>query len=221
MSSFRVCAVLALVAIGDVSTPGSSRAAPPSSKMRVACVGDSITVGAGAENPYPEQLQDLLGKKYVVENFGSNSSTLLAGTVKPYSVTAECAKAVNSDPDIVVIMLGTNDSAPPSWKFSANLERDLKALADKFRTKGRHPKIYVCTPPVCLKGAWGIDETTIQSEVVPKITAAARRLKLELIDVNKSFQGKKAMWSDGVHLNQDGADLVAETVRDKLAPPPK
>ena len=48
---------------------------------RVACVGDSITFGAGvknrAENCYPAQLQKLLGSDYQVRNFGNSGSTML------------------------------------------------------------------------------------------------------------------------------------------------
>ena len=46
--------------------------------IRVACVGDSITAGAGAEGkPYPKQLQALLGDKWLVNNYGVGGRTLL------------------------------------------------------------------------------------------------------------------------------------------------
>lgn len=40
--------------------------------VRIACIGDSITEGAGAEPGkfYPSQLQELLGEKWKVQNFG-------------------------------------------------------------------------------------------------------------------------------------------------------
>src|SRR5436309_1389605 len=50
-------------------------------KTKVACVGDSITAGAGindpAHNAYPAQLQKLLGDGYLVKNFGVSGRTLL------------------------------------------------------------------------------------------------------------------------------------------------
>lgn len=47
--------------------------------LKVACVGNSITYGAGIagreNNSYPAQLQQLLGGGYRVENFGHNGAT--------------------------------------------------------------------------------------------------------------------------------------------------
>ena len=43
-------------------------------KIKVACVGNSITYGIGVANPevnaYPVKLQGMLGDKYEVGNFG-------------------------------------------------------------------------------------------------------------------------------------------------------
>lgn len=47
--------------------------------QKVACVGNSITYGAGIagreNNSYPAQLQQLPGEGYRVENFGHNGAT--------------------------------------------------------------------------------------------------------------------------------------------------
>ena len=49
--------------------------------VRVACVGNSITYGAGIanrqQNSYPAQLQYYLGADYEVRNFGVSGTTLL------------------------------------------------------------------------------------------------------------------------------------------------
>ena len=48
----------------------------PVRKIKVACIGDSITYGAAIEDrvnySYPSQLQVLLGENYEVGNFGKN-----------------------------------------------------------------------------------------------------------------------------------------------------
>jgi sialate O-acetylesterase len=50
-------------------------------KIKVACVGNSITYGFKLENrerdAYPFQLQRLLGENYEVENFGKSGATLI------------------------------------------------------------------------------------------------------------------------------------------------
>ena len=55
---------------------------------KVACLGDSITFGAGVknrgENNYPLQLEKMLGNNYQVKNFGVNGATILKKGDKPY-----------------------------------------------------------------------------------------------------------------------------------------
>ena len=50
-------------------------------KIRIACVGNSITYGSRVENreknAYPVQLQAMLGEGYEVANFGVSGATLL------------------------------------------------------------------------------------------------------------------------------------------------
>lgn len=52
----------------------------------VACVGDSITQGAGAAKgkSYPSQLQEMLGDKWEVKNFGLSGRTLMDSGNMPY-----------------------------------------------------------------------------------------------------------------------------------------
>lgn len=48
--------------------------------IKVACVGNSITYGAGIDNrernSYPAQLQFYLSNGYDIRNFGSNGATI-------------------------------------------------------------------------------------------------------------------------------------------------
>jgi len=81
-------------------------------KIKVACIGDSITFGARLEDSnrfsYPAQLQVLLGDNYRVENFGIGGCTLIRkGTP---NVWTQLVKITDSNPDIVIICLGTNDT---------------------------------------------------------------------------------------------------------------
>ena len=82
-------------------------------KIRVACIGDSVTFGAGIkdrkENSYPAQLQDLLGNEYEVENFGFSGATLLKNGHKPYWVKKVFQESKDFAPNIAIIHLGLND----------------------------------------------------------------------------------------------------------------
>ena len=50
-------------------------------RVKVACVGNSITYGIGVSDPdkesYPARLQQMLGEGYTVERFGKPGATLL------------------------------------------------------------------------------------------------------------------------------------------------
>ena len=80
-------------------------------KIKVACVGNSITWGHGiqdrSKNTYPAQLQQLLGDGFDVRNFGNNGKCAQDEADDPYTKTQEYADALAFLPDIVIIKLGT------------------------------------------------------------------------------------------------------------------
>ena len=82
--------------------------------VRVACVGDSITYGAKIEdkflNSYPAQLQQLLGGRYLVENFGASGHTLQKDANFSYWNHPNFKKSSDFQPDVIFLMLGTNDT---------------------------------------------------------------------------------------------------------------
>ena len=57
-------------------------------KIKVACIGNSVTYGYGhkeqGSTSYPTQLQQMLGDKYEVRNFGHSGATLLSKGHRPY-----------------------------------------------------------------------------------------------------------------------------------------
>ena len=85
--------------------------------IRIACVGNSITAGARLPHPeknsYPAQLQQLLGNGYEVMNFGVSGRTVLRNCDRSYMATPLYKEALKSNPNIVFIKLGTNDSRLP------------------------------------------------------------------------------------------------------------
>ncbi|HIY74747.1 MAG TPA: sialate O-acetylesterase, partial [Candidatus Sphingobacterium stercorigallinarum] len=85
---------------------------------KVACIGDSVTKGYGLKNQantYPEQLQELLGPTFQVQGFGRNGATLLSKGHNPYLASEELERALAFKPDLVLIMLGLNDTDPRNW----------------------------------------------------------------------------------------------------------
>ena len=193
-------------------------------KIKVACVGNSITFGYGLkpEEAYPAQLQILLGDKYEVHNYGNSARTLLSKGNLPYIREKEYSDALALNPDIVVIKLGTNDSKPMNWKFQGDFIADLTAMVKRFKQLSSHPKIYLCYPiPVFAHAPhfhpeWGINDSIIANGIIPKIRSVQKKTHVRLIDLRKPFLGHEELVFDGIHPNADGAKALANEVYKQL-----
>jgi len=220
-----LCLACALLALSPLSLLADT---PAKTSIRVACVGDSITYGAGLKdrknNSYPAWLGRWLGPGYDVRNFGHSGATLLNKGDRPYVQQKEHDAAIAFKPDIAVIMLGTNDSkhhggglpgtnaAVENWQYKSDYVPDYEALIAEFRKANPAAKIYVCYPTPCFPGLWGIDDKTIHHEVIPLVRQVAHQSKAQIIDLYKPLSGKKELFPDTVHPNNDGAKLMAEIV---------
>ena len=121
--------------------------------LKVACVGNSITYGAGIagreNNSYPAQLQQLLGEGYRVENFGHNGATAASWGDYPYTDMPEFERSKEFAPDIVLLKLGTNDTKPQNWRGAEPFAAELGRLADTYHNLPSHPQVIVLTPVRC------------------------------------------------------------------------
>ena len=185
--------------------------------VRVACVGDSINAGSGtkdrATQSYPAQLARMLGAQWKVGNFGRSGATLLAAGDKPYRKTEEYGKALAFQPDVVVIMLGTNDSKPFNWVHGADYERDYRALIHDFAALPSHPRIWICRPmPAWPPSGYNIVPETIALEILPRVDRVARDNGTGLIDQSAALSAHHDLVPDHVHPNADGARILAATV---------
>lgn len=190
-------------------------------KIKVACVGDSITAGSGvkdAKKKYPHQLGELLGSGYEVKNFGVGGATMLDDGNKPYKQQPAYQAALDFKPDIVVIKLGTNDTKPINWDTKkAGFVPSAKALVESFQKANPKAKIYLCLPvPVVAAGNFSIREEILKPEVIPLIKQLAADMKLEVIDLYAALEGKPELIPDRVHPNDDGATIIAKTVYEAL-----
>ena len=201
LNSFVLCFALQAAAADELAAP-----------IRVACVGDSITAGVGAARgqSYPAQLGKLLGEKWEVRNFGVSGSTLLNHGDKPYQKQKAFQNALDYNPNVVVIMLGTNDSKPQNWKFKEEFAADYKDLLGQFAKLTSKPRIFICHPvPVPGKGNYGINEEGVK-EQAPVIDEIAKELGVSVIDMHSALMDHPETLPDRVHPNTAGAGLMAE-----------
>lgn len=225
---FSLSAAFCVLACVLGPTPVRGTVAVGVRAVRVACVGDSITYGSRLKNrskdSYPAVLGRLLGTGFDVRNFGVSGATLLKKGDKPYDQQKDYTDALEFAPDVVVIMLGTNDSKHPgagslnaekavnNWQYKADYVPDYEDLIAKFRQANPNVKVYVCLPTPCFPGQWGINGDTIQNEIIPLVRQVAADTKSTIIDLNAALAGKKDLFPDTVHPNAEGARLMAATV---------
>src|SRR5688572_17385852 len=193
-------------------------AASAQQKIKVACVGNSITEGLDIDSTmrYPAQLQRLLGDQYEVRNYGIGGRTLLKKGDFPYWQEAKYQEVLGWNPDIVVIKLGTNDSKAQNWIYSEEFEGDYRALIQSFKKLASKPRIFICMPIPVFKEEWGITESIVKDEIIPTVIRVSKSEAVTLIDLYTPMQSKSDLVPDGVHPNAGGATVIAETVRNAI-----
>lgn len=127
----------------------------------VACVGDSITEGAGstsvAKYSYPAQLQKLLGEGFKVVNCGKSGAYVMnleseynaKAEDRPdlwYPATTQYQTLMASEADIVIVMLGTNDARSMTAMPAEDVfVTDYKNLIADIAALESNPEIYLST----------------------------------------------------------------------------
>lgn len=210
--------------------PKSQTGAVP---IRVACVGDSITFGVGVTNrarqAYPAVLGRMLGPQYDVRNFGVSARTMLKAGDHPYWIEQAFTNALDFKPDILVILLGTNDSkhptdqfpkAPDNWRHHDEFAANYEEMIADFRRANPAVKAYVCLPPPAFPGRWGITEFTMTNAVAPLVCQVAQATGATVIDLHTPLAAHPEMFPDTVHPNPAGAKLMAATVYQALTGKP-
>jgi acyl-CoA thioesterase I len=213
---------------GPADQPASAAKTPAPSapeagaKIKVACVGDSIThgSGAGAKEDYPSVLGKLLGEKYEVGNFGRSAATLLKKGDSPYWKTEEFGKSDAFAPAIVVIMLGTNDTKKHNLPHVDEFIADYKDLIAHYRALPSKPQVYVVAIPPVLKANFNMVPEASGGEIVPRIRKVAEEAKAPLIDVYAAFKDHpEYLTADGCHPNPAGHAAIAKAVSEALLKP--
>ena len=184
-------------------------------KIRVACVGDSITVGVGAGKGkgWPMQLQELLGDKFEVKGYAKSGTTLSTKGDSPYVTKGPWQDAQNFNAQIVIIKLGTNDTKPKNITQVESFVPDLTAMVDTLNGLKTKSKIFLCLPCyVPPPGNFGINEESLVSGIIPAINKVAADKKLPIIDVHAATKDHPEVFPDRVHPNDAGAEIIAKTV---------
>jgi len=179
--------------------------------IRIACAGDSITYGYGVaahrlRDAWPALLQQAL-PGCLVKSFGACGAGASECGELPYSGTLAHQQSLAFQPDLVLLMLGTNDCHEDSFDPSACMS-GLLALAQSW-----HPaRVILIIPPA---GAFpedmhpfGVSLELLNRSLPEVIRAAAGRADLPLIDLSR----QRISTVDGIHPDAAGNRVIAGLV---------
>ena len=190
--------------------------------IRVACIGDSITWGFTLLNPwkqsYPALLREKLGTDYEVRNYGYNDAAARFDADTPYVNKRVYRDSLSWNPDIVLLMLGTNDTKKRNWDPEV-FRRDYRRIVESYQELPSNPRIVLIAPIqiFLIKGLHllGLYPETMEEGVRPAIREIAADMGLELIDLKDLFTDTQYC-RDGVHPQKTGARMLAEAIYSRI-----
>lgn len=185
---------------------------------RVACIGDSLTWGYLLPDPrrqsYPAILQELLDADYEVRNFGCNGASVRCDADLPYVETMVYGESRAWNPDIVLLMLGSNDATPWGWDAVA-FRDDYERLVTSYRELPSLPRVILIAPIrmflVMGMTFGGLSPEILEEGVRPVIHEVAEECELQCIDLVDLFTDARYC-HDGVHPNAEGVRLMGEAI---------
>ncbi len=187
-----------------------------SGKIKVACVGNSITYGSGIQHrdslSYPAQLGRMLGEKWEVRNFGVGGRTLLSKGDRPYIKEKAYADALSFLPEVVLIKLGTNDTKPHNWQYKDEFLSDYRTLVESFKKLESKPTVILLKAVPAFPERWGISDSLIRNGVNPMVGQLASELGLPVIDLYKVLENRGDLFPDQIHPNAKGAEIMARKI---------
>lgn len=178
-------------------------------------VGNSITEGYRTSSSlmaWPKQLERQAGGMYEVVNCGVSGTTMGRNTDSPYWNTGRFTTAKNSDPQILIIALGTNDAATSSNRWAmwgSTFKEDYLAMVEEFRQNGRDPILYLvlATPkfPVATDG----QNKIIRDEMIPIVKEVAAEVGATTIDFYTPMVNQESLFPDNLHPGDEGSGKLA------------
>lgn len=219
---FALAACLYILVMGRGISARASGEIRQAETVRISCVGDSITYGYTSSSQvtqsYPAQLQKLLGDGYQVSNFGMNSTTMLKNGNRPYWNQKVYTDSMNSSPDIVILMLGTNDSKDVNWKnHKGEFESDMKELIQKYQDLPTHPIVYVgLSPRLTVDTVMDLVNEVIIREIVPLQRKVAQEMECPILDIHALSQTMTGDFNDSVHPTDIGYQKIANYIYGEL-----
>ena len=178
--------------------------------MRILCIGDS--------NTYGYDPRSYLGDRYPAEirwtDRLENCEVINCG-VNGLTVPREHARYIGlvrmNDPDLVIVMLGTNDffRGLSSEQIADRMEKFIKSVCSTGKT------VMLISPPILEYGEWVMDDELVEE------SENLGELYRELAERNHCLFADAGKWNiemtyDGVHFSPEGHAAFAQKLNELL-----
>jgi sialate O-acetylesterase len=189
--------------------------------LKVALIGDQMVLGEKMDyaetDAYPIQLQELLGKNYILKTFAVNNATVLRKGNQPIWEDTLFQKAQDFQPDIVIIHLGWNDTKIRNWwKYGDEFITDYGEMIDTFVALKSKPKVMLCRPTRIFDIIDTMNDSTLIVGVLPNIDSLGVRKNLETIDLYQILGQRGDLFKYGVYPNKLACRIMAEMIYDAI-----
>lgn len=186
--------------------------------VRIAAVGDSITYYSFSGNNYPEQLDEMLGEGYAVQNFGKSNYAAQSSSDFPYSTTEAYQESLDYEPEIVLFMLGTNDTKANNWAGAEQFKEEYTKLLESYLELESVSRVILAAPPtVFLENTpRGSIDPGIIEPIHDVVEEVATEYDLEFVDITKATAGHPKWFFDGIHPNETGAEQLATVFYEQI-----
>ncbi len=213
--------------------------------IKIAAVGDSITeANAFLEKNrftygYPAQLNNILDEtygegNYEVKNFGKGNSsinpvsnstdtTLVGATRSHYTQGSWYYEALDYNPDVVIIMIGHNDTDTAIFKTKEQYKDYYQQAIDAFRALPSHPQIVISG---CHTRSNSYRRDLLVNAVIPAQQELAAENNIIYIDNltptiglggdNAAGKTNDYVSSDGLHFTASGYRFLAGLIKDGM-----
>ena len=206
----------------------------PETRTVVACVGDSLTEGQGAIDgmlgltnqyiwAYPNQLQRMLGGDYDVKGFGVGGRCVLSTGTSPYVNEDAFTLSKQCNPDIVIVMLGTNDIGEliNDESKQETFCQEYKALVQSYQNTDKQPVVYLVVPPLKRSAQGSAANSKIAAFMQPAILQVAKELGCRAVALNtlvaeEDFTPRDDLMKDDTHYTTFGYQEFAKVLSDAI-----
>ena len=178
--------------------------------MKILCIGDSNTYGydprsyLGSRYSAEVRWTDRLSDREVI-NYGVNGMTVPRGQSRYPGLVRM------NDPDLVIIMLGTNDLF--SGLSADQITKRMEAFLDTMNCTGK--PVMLISPPVLQYGEWVMDDDLVEEsrDLGGSYRELAYRKGCMFADAG---EWDIDMTFDGVHFSEEGHAVFAKELEEIL-----